>query len=275
MKWLQHLTGRVMALLTWARARLAPAWLLDLLHGRWLGHSLHPALSDLPIGLWGSALLLYVINLPHPAAILSVVGTASALAAAATGAVDLSVAEGHERRAGVLHGLLMSIALLLNAGSAAVYYFADALPLAIALTAVGVVITFGSAYIGGHLVFGHGTMVNHTSWPPGPVQWVRTIEQSELDAAPEQTQSVDVGDKKVILHRNGEGHVTAIHDACSHSGASLSLGKICDGIATCPWHDSKFSLTDGAVLQGPAIYPQPVFEVRINGGWIEVRSISP
>ena len=32
---------------------------LELMHGgRWLGHPLHPALSDLPIGLWAGALIL-------------------------------------------------------------------------------------------------------------------------------------------------------------------------------------------------------------------------
>lgn len=270
--WLGRLTDWVMARLTRARARLGPAGLLDLLHGRWLGHSLHPALSDLPIGLWASSLLLYVIDLSHPAAILSVVGTASALGAAATGVADLSVAEGHERRAGLLHGLLMTGALIIHAGSAAAYLFASSVLAATVLAATGLAITIGAAYLGGHLVFGYGTMVNHTCWPPGPVKWVRTVKETELDAAPGKVLAVDAGEKGVLLHRNGGGRISAIHNACSHAGASLSLGKICDGVVTCPWHDSKFRLSDGAVLQGPAIYPQPVFEVRVSEGWIEIRS---
>ena len=32
--------------------------LKDVLHGTWLGHPLHPLLTDLPIGTWTSALLL-------------------------------------------------------------------------------------------------------------------------------------------------------------------------------------------------------------------------
>jgi nitrite reductase/ring-hydroxylating ferredoxin subunit len=31
-------------------------------------------------------------------------------------------------------------------------------------------------------------------------------------------------------------------------------------------------MSDGAVTSGPAIYPQPVFQVRVQDGWIEVRS---
>jgi hypothetical protein len=33
---------------------------MDFLHGRWLGHALHPVLTDLPIGMWSGSLLLDV-----------------------------------------------------------------------------------------------------------------------------------------------------------------------------------------------------------------------
>jgi hypothetical protein len=41
---------------------------LELMHGgRWLGHPLHPGLSDLPIGLWTGALMLDFLDPnPHP-----------------------------------------------------------------------------------------------------------------------------------------------------------------------------------------------------------------
>lgn len=269
--WLRRVTDVVMAVLTSARTRV-PSTVLDLLHGRWLGHAVHPALSDLPIGLWAGSLLLYLIGQPQSAAILGVAGTVSALGAAATGVADLSVAEGHERRAGVLHGLLMTCAILLNAGSAVGYFVLSSEPMAIVLVAAGLGVTVAAAYLGGHLVFGHGTMVNHTCWPPGPVQWVRTVAETELDKAPGRSLAVDAGGKKVLLHRNRDGRISAIHNACSHAGAELSLGKLCDGVATCPWHDSQFSLADGAVLRGPATYPQPAFRVRVRDGWIEVRS---
>src|SRR5690606_13059817 len=35
--------------------------LLDLLHGKWLGHPLHPAIVHVPIGLWTVACVLDVI----------------------------------------------------------------------------------------------------------------------------------------------------------------------------------------------------------------------
>ncbi|MBO0872205.1 MAG: Rieske 2Fe-2S domain-containing protein [Pseudonocardia sp.] len=270
--WLQRLSDRAMSVLAPWRARLARTGVLDLLHGRWFGHSLHPALSDLPIGLWASSLLLYVIGESRPAAILGLAGTISAVGTAVTGVVDWSVTDGHERRAGLLHGVLMTGALLVQAGSTVAYYAVGALPVAVGLSAAGLMITIGAAYFGGHLVFDRGTMVNHTSWPPGPAQWVATVSEAELDGAPKRSLAVDVGDKKVLLHRNHDGRITAIHNSCSHAGGPLSLGTVCDGVVTCPWHDSKFRLRDGTVLRGPAIYPQPVFEVRVQDGRIEIRA---
>jgi nitrite reductase/ring-hydroxylating ferredoxin subunit len=40
----------------------------------------------------------------------------------------------------------------------------------------------------------------------------------------------------------------------------------------CPWHGSEFALEDGRVINGPATEPQPTFEVREQGGSIEVRA---
>jgi len=61
---------------------------VELLHGgRWAGHALHPALSDLPIGFWSGSLLLDVIADDTPTrGKLDAAGTLSAagLAAATT-----------------------------------------------------------------------------------------------------------------------------------------------------------------------------------------------
>lgn len=270
--WLQRLSDRAMSVMAPVRVRLARTGVLDLLHGRWFGHSLHPALSDLPIGLWAGSLLLYVIGESRAAAILGLAGTIFAVGTAATGVADWSVTDGHERRVGMLHGVLMTGALLIQAGSAVAYYAVGALAVAVGLSAAGLMITIGAAYLGGHLVFDRGAMVNHTSWPPGPAQWVATVSEAELDSAPRRSLAVDVADKKVLISRHRDGRISAIHNSCSHAGAPLSLGTFCDGVVTCPWHDSKFRLRDGAVLRGPAIYPQPVFEVRVQNGRIEVRA---
>ena len=65
----------------------------DVLHGVWLGHPLHPVLTDLPIGFWTSAVVLDLVGGrdARPAADALVgIGVAAALPTAATGLADWS-----------------------------------------------------------------------------------------------------------------------------------------------------------------------------------------
>jgi hypothetical protein len=89
----------------------------DVLHGRWLGHSLHPVMVDLPIGFWTSAVYMDLMGHRRSARLLTLAGTLSALGAVATGAADWSVTDGRERRVGLVHGVLNSTATVLNAAS--------------------------------------------------------------------------------------------------------------------------------------------------------------
>jgi nitrite reductase/ring-hydroxylating ferredoxin subunit len=43
----------------------------------------------------------------------------------------------------------------------------------------------------------------------------------------------------------------------------------------CSCHGSRFSLRDGAVINGPATTAQPAFQVRENAGRLEIRRVSP
>src|SRR6202011_4674592 len=64
--------------------------LKDALNGTWLGHSLHPAITDVPIGAWTAALALDVLGEARGARIAVGVGLLGALGAAATGLTDWS-----------------------------------------------------------------------------------------------------------------------------------------------------------------------------------------
>ncbi len=68
------------------------------------------------------------------------------------------------------------------------------------------------------------------------------------------------------------GQVFALADRCCHRGGPLHEGSFADGCVTCPWHQSRFRLSDGAIVQGPATYPQPSYDVRVSEGTIEVRA---
>jgi nitrite reductase/ring-hydroxylating ferredoxin subunit len=240
----------------------------DLLHGRVMGHALHPALSDLPIGLWSGAVLLEVVGESDAATVLAAGGVVAGLATAATGVADWTVSDGRDRRVGLLHGITQTAALTLVAGSVALD-LADVPVAPVVLLVAGTGLSMSSAYLGGHLVFGRGVMVDHTAWTTGPRSWTRAVAVDAL--ADGAAEAAEVDGRRVLVSR-ADGVVSAIEDACSHAGGPLSLGAVRDGVVTCPWHGSCFRLRDGAVVKGPAQNPQPMLETRVRDGWIEVRA---
>jgi nitrite reductase/ring-hydroxylating ferredoxin subunit len=68
-----------------------------------------------------------------------------------------------------------------------------------------------------------------------------------------------------------EGELHALADRCTHRGGPLHEGELHGDCVTCPWHESRFSMRDGSVLDGPAVRPQPAFDVRTEGGKVQAR----
>lgn len=74
----------------------------------------------------------------------------------------------------------------------------------------------------------------------------------------------------VCLIRTG-GRITAVSDTCTHQEFAISLGDVLpDGTIQCAWHGARFDCASGAVRQGPATDPLPVFSVRIENGMVLV-----
>jgi hypothetical protein len=97
-----------------------PRAVRNLLSGTYVGHPLHPMLTDLPIGAWGMSAVLDAVGGPaaEPAADLLVkVGVAAAVPTAASGLNDWSDTYGRETRAGLVHAMAMTTALSLYAAS--------------------------------------------------------------------------------------------------------------------------------------------------------------
>lgn len=127
--------------------------LASLLHGRPLGHALHPLLTDAPLGLWSSAVVLDLVGgesaRPHADRLLGL-GILSALPASVTGAADWAVSGRRTGRVGVVHAALNSAGLALFAGSWLLRRGgARRLGVATSLLATGVV--GASGYLGGHM----------------------------------------------------------------------------------------------------------------------------
>ncbi|KFM20610.1 3-phenylpropionate-cinnamic acid dioxygenase ferredoxin subunit protein [Marine Group I thaumarchaeote SCGC AAA799-D07] len=59
-------------------------------------------------------------------------------------------------------------------------------------------------------------------------------------------------DGKEIVVCNVDGNYFAIDDTCTHSGASLSEGKLEDSTITCDWHGAQFECKTGKLVKFPA-----------------------
>src|SRR6516165_4501911 len=117
--WLRTVNDWLTAALGPFRERHQDNLALELLHGgRWVGHPLHPALSDLPVGLWTGSTVLDVLDSSPPpgpgidaAGLLNAAGILAAGATAVTGLTDWTVSDDQDRRVGLFHGLLNAAAL--------------------------------------------------------------------------------------------------------------------------------------------------------------------
>ena len=277
--WLRTLNDWLAAELVPLRERYQDNPALELMHGgRWLGHPLHPALSDLPVGLWAGATLLDVTDRgPAPrggidaAGVLSAAGILAACATALTGLSDWTVSDEQDRRVGLFHGLLNTVALGLQGASLGTRMTGHR-GTARALGAASLTVTAAAAYLGGHLVFTKGEMVSRVAWAIGPRRWARAIPEADV---PDDTPvAVEAEGRHIMLYRH-DGVLYALDNICSHAGGLLSRGTVTDLAVTCPLHGSRFALADGCVLRGPAHQPQPVLPTRIRNGWIEVRGSQP
>ncbi len=128
----------------------------DALTGRWLGHSVHPALVAVPIGCWTGALILDA-TAPGSAAARRLVGVGvlSALPAASTGAADWLDTAGAERRVGTAHALANDVAVTAFALS----WFArrrGATWLGVGLSGIGLGAVAVAGHLGGHLAYRAG-----------------------------------------------------------------------------------------------------------------------
>ena len=81
--------------------------------------------------------------------------------------------------------------------------------------------------------------------------------------------------QRICLIRS-QGRISAVADNCTHQEFEMSLGDVLpDGTIQCAWHGARFDCATGAVRQGPALFPLPVFEVRVHGDDVLVGSSVP
>jgi nitrite reductase/ring-hydroxylating ferredoxin subunit/uncharacterized membrane protein len=251
----------------------APRQLKDLLHGTWLGHPLHPALTDVPIGAWVCMALLDTVGQEDAADATLAIGVLSALPTALAGAVDWTETGDIVRRTGLVHGLLNTAALGCFVGSLAARR-SDRRPLGLVLSAAGLSIASVAAWIGGDLVYRLGTGVSRDAWLPPVPDFQPLMPLADLPEGKLTGAELNVGgeEQRLLLLRYG-GEVLATSATCTHVGGPLDEGQLIGGdYVVCPWHGSEFDVRTGGVRHGPATAPVPTFDVRVQNGTIEVRS---
>ena len=246
------------------------------MNGVWLGHPLHPVLTDIPVGSWTTALVCDAMEeitgrkeFARGADLAVGVGLIGALGAAVTGLTDWSDTDGRARKIGVTHGLMNIAAAGLYTASWACRKNGNR-GAGRGLGILGYAIAFGSAWLGGSLVYNEQVGVNHAAGGAAlPRDWVTVM--AETDLKPDQPTRVDANGYPILLLKRGD-RITAIGERCSHAGGPLSEGKVDGDTVTCPWHGSRFNVVTGQVLDGPATHPEPCFEARVRAGQIEIRS---
>jgi nitrite reductase/ring-hydroxylating ferredoxin subunit/uncharacterized membrane protein len=241
----------------------------DLLSGTWLGHPLHPVLTDIPIGCWTSAFVLDLLggrSSRKAADGLVALGVVAALPTAAAGLSDWSDTFGEERRIGVGHAGANAVALGCYSWSLVLRLRGRRLK-GVAVGMVGAAAATAGGFLGGHLSYRNGVNVDRNAWRHGTDEWTTVMSEAELGSGPAVAR---VGDDDVLLVRDGS-RVVAVGDVCSHAGGPLHEGSFSDGCVQCPWHGSVFRLSDGGVVHGPATGPQPAYDVLVAGGQVSVR----
>ncbi len=252
--------------------------LQDLLNGSWLGHSLHAVLVDVVIGAATAALLLDVLRVFFSVEGLEtattwVLGLAwlSALGAILSGLTDYkdTAPNSAERDVAGLHGVVNIVATLAFTVSL-LQRLGGAHDGAFWVLLLGYLVVSVGGYIGGHVVFKYGYMVNHNAFSRGKRAKEFTAAAAVADVPEGTPTKIMFGTTSVMLVRRGDV-VHALKETCSHAGGPLSEGELKGDTITCPWHFSTFRLADGSVVHGPASSRQVSYRARINGGQVELQ----
>ncbi len=196
----------------------------------------------------------------------------AAVGAILTGLTDFkdTAPNSRERDVAVLHGLINIVATGFFAHLVLHARWAAATTRAFWWLLAGYLLVSVGGYIGGHVVFKYGYMVNHNAFSKGKRAKEFTPVMAVADLPEETPTKAAFGTTAVMLVRRGDV-VHALKDTCSHAGGPLSKGELKGDAIECPWHFSTFRMADGSVVHGPAGSRQVCYRARVNEGQVEVQ----
>jgi uncharacterized membrane protein len=143
---------RLAPLYAWLGGPVADTGLGDLLRGEGAGHALHPALTDLPIGFWTSAMALDLMGHQHEDAadLLVGLGLLSTVPTVLTGLAEWQKLDPRDARVGSLHAILNTVGTVGFAWSL-VARRRGRRKSGIVLSYVAATAATAAGYLGGHL----------------------------------------------------------------------------------------------------------------------------
>ncbi|KAG0715763.1 Apoptosis-inducing factor 3 [Chionoecetes opilio] len=78
------------------------------------------------------------------------------------------------------------------------------------------------------------------------------------------------GSKVLVVHHRGQ--LSAIGSQCSHYGAPLEKGSLCEGRVRCPWHGACFNVATGDIEDFPGLDSIPKYDIEVAEGQVKVRA---
>jgi Rieske Fe-S protein len=72
-----------------------------------------------------------------------------------------------------------------------------------------------------------------------------------------------LADKKIVITQPQAGSFDAFTAVCTHQGCIV--GSVTGGTINCPCHGSKFNITNGSVVNGPAASPLAPVGIKVQG----------
>jgi nitrite reductase/ring-hydroxylating ferredoxin subunit/uncharacterized membrane protein len=244
------------------------------LGGTWLGHPLHPVLTDGPIGCWMSAVVVDLTGQRggrRAAQFLVGAGVLLAAPTAVAGLADWADTGDEARRIGTFHALFNIAATTCFTVS----WFARRRQHYIAgrtLALAGTAALTAGASLGGHLVYRSGIGVDVNASDERPREWTGSDRHPEPLPHAADVLRVTAAGARVLATRSTDGAWRGIGARCSHRDGPLDEGWFVDDCVTCPWHHSRFRLADGSIVDGPATAPQPRYDVVSENGTMLVRA---
>ena len=98
--------------------------------------------------------------------------------------------------------------------------------------------------------------------------WLTVAREDEVP--PGQVNVVASGTRRLALC-NVNGQYYAIDDVCTHDGGPLDQGELDGEEIECPRHGARFDVTTGRATCMPAVIPVKTYQVRVEGGEVQVN----